>query len=35
LNEEEEEVTLAEDVDGGAGRTFDRNIIGFERGEIE
>ena len=35
LNEEEEEVTFAEDVDGGDVRSLDINISGFERGEIE
>src|SRR5262249_35716069 len=35
LNEEEEEVTFAEDVDGGDIRSLDINISGFERGEIE
>ena len=35
LNEEEEEVTFAEDVDGGDMRSLDINISGFERGEIE
>jgi len=35
LNEEEEEVTFAEDVDGGDVRSLDINISGFERGDIE
>ena len=35
LNEEEEEVTFAEDVDGGDVRSLDINISGFERGEID
>jgi len=35
LNEEEEEVTFGEDVDGGDVRSLDINISGFERGEIE
>jgi DNA-directed RNA polymerase subunit beta len=35
LNEEEEEVTFGEDVDGGDIRSLDINISGFERGEIE
>ena len=35
LNEEEEEVTFAEDVDGADIRSLDINISGFERGEIE
>jgi DNA-directed RNA polymerase subunit beta len=35
LNEEEEEVTFAEDVDGADVRSLDINISGFERGDIE
>jgi DNA-directed RNA polymerase subunit beta len=35
LNEEEEEVTFAEDVDSGDVRSLDINISGFERGDIE
>jgi DNA-directed RNA polymerase subunit beta len=35
LNEEEEEVTFAEDIDGGDVRSLDINISGFERGDIE
>ncbi|HEV7665741.1 MAG TPA: DNA-directed RNA polymerase subunit beta [Chloroflexota bacterium] len=35
LNEEEEEVTFAEDVDGTDVRSLDINISGFERGEID
>jgi DNA-directed RNA polymerase subunit beta len=35
LNEEEEEVTFAEDVDVGDVRSLDINISGFERGDIE
>jgi len=35
LNEEEEEVTFAEDVDGGDVRSLNINISGFERGEID
>ncbi len=35
LNEEEEEVTFAEDVDGGDVRSLDINISGYERGEID
>jgi DNA-directed RNA polymerase subunit beta len=35
LNEEEEEVTFAEDVDSADIRSLDINISGFERGEIE
>jgi DNA-directed RNA polymerase subunit beta len=35
LNEEEEEVTFAEDVGGGDVRSLDINISGFERGDIE
>jgi DNA-directed RNA polymerase subunit beta len=35
LNEEEEEVTFAEDVDGGDVRSLDINISGLERGGIE
>jgi DNA-directed RNA polymerase subunit beta len=35
LNEEEEEVTFAEDVDGGDVRSLDINISAFERGEID
>src|SRR5439155_25991915 len=35
LNEEEEEVTFGEDVDGGDVRSLDINISGFERGDIE
>ena len=35
LNEEEEEVTFLEDVDGDDMRSMDINISGFERGEIE
>src|SRR6267154_1363695 len=35
LNEEEEEVTFAEDIDSGDVRSLDINISGFERGEIE
>jgi DNA-directed RNA polymerase subunit beta len=35
LNEEEEEVTFGEDVDGGDVRSLDINISGYERGEID
>jgi DNA-directed RNA polymerase subunit beta len=35
LNEEEEEVTFGEDVDGGDVRSLDINLSGFERGDIE
>ena len=35
LNEEEEEVTFAEDVDGADVRSLDINISGFDRGEID
>src|SRR5262249_27443164 len=35
LNEEEEEVTFAEDVDGSDVRSLDINLSGFERGDIE
>jgi DNA-directed RNA polymerase subunit beta len=35
LNEEEEEVTFNEDLDGADMRSLDINISGFERGEIE
>ena len=35
LNEEEEEVTFAEDVDSADVRSLDINISGFERGDIE
>jgi DNA-directed RNA polymerase subunit beta len=35
LNEEEEEVTFAEDLDVGDIRSLDINISGFERGDIE
>jgi DNA-directed RNA polymerase subunit beta len=35
LNEEEEEVTFAEDVDGTDMRSLDINISGYERGEID
>jgi DNA-directed RNA polymerase subunit beta len=35
LNEEEEEVTFTEDIDGADARSLDINISGFERGEIE
>jgi DNA-directed RNA polymerase subunit beta len=35
LNEEEEEVTFADDGDGGDVRSLDINLSGFERGDIE